>query len=67
MKALTAEQVASYHHNGFLFPIPALTDEEIATCLAGLHGWRPNLARRSPTPTSNGGPMPMRIRPGSTI
>jgi hypothetical protein len=36
MKALTPEQVASYHHNGFLFPIPALTDAEIATCLAGL-------------------------------
>lgn len=36
MKALTAEQVASYRSNGFLFPIPALTPEEIATCLAGL-------------------------------
>ena len=36
MKALTAQQVASYRHNGFLFPIPALTDAEIATCLAGL-------------------------------
>jgi hypothetical protein len=36
MKALTPEQVASYRHNGFLFPIPALTDAEIATCLAGL-------------------------------
>jgi hypothetical protein len=36
MKALTPEQVASYHHNGLLFPIPALTDAEIATCLAGL-------------------------------
>jgi hypothetical protein len=36
MKALTLEQVASYHHNGFLFPIPALTEGEISTCLAGL-------------------------------
>jgi non-haem Fe2+, alpha-ketoglutarate-dependent halogenase len=36
MKALTPEQVASYHHNGFLFPIPALTDGDISTCLAGL-------------------------------
>lgn len=36
MKALTPEQVAAYHHNGFLFPIPALTQAEIATCLAGL-------------------------------
>ena len=37
MKALTQEQVASFRHDGFLFPIPALTPEEIATCLAGLH------------------------------
>jgi hypothetical protein len=36
MKALTPEQVASYHHNGFLYPIPALTDGEISICLAGL-------------------------------
>ena len=37
MKALTQEQVASFRHNGFLFPIPALTEPEIATCLAGLN------------------------------
>ena len=36
MKALTQEQVDSYHYNGFLFPIPALAPEEVATCLAGL-------------------------------
>src|ERR1700691_1548359 len=36
MPALTPEQVESYHYNGFLFPIPALTPPEIATCLAGL-------------------------------
>ncbi len=37
MKALTQEQVASFRHNGFLFPIPALTEPEIATCLTGLN------------------------------
>jgi hypothetical protein len=36
MKALTQQQVADYHYNGFLFPIPALTPDEVATCLAGL-------------------------------
>jgi non-haem Fe2+, alpha-ketoglutarate-dependent halogenase len=36
MKSLTQAQVDSYRYNGFLFPIPALTPEEIATCLAGL-------------------------------
>jgi ectoine hydroxylase-related dioxygenase (phytanoyl-CoA dioxygenase family) len=36
MKALTQEQVDSYRYNGFLFPIPALSPREIATCLAGL-------------------------------
>jgi non-heme Fe2+,alpha-ketoglutarate-dependent halogenase len=36
MKALTPDQLAAYRHDGFLFPIPALTPNEIATCLAGL-------------------------------
>src|SRR3984957_7065877 len=36
MKALTAEQVAEFHYNGFLYPIPALTPQEVATCLAGV-------------------------------
>jgi hypothetical protein len=36
MKALSPEQADSYHYNGFLFPLPALTPEEIETCLAGL-------------------------------
>jgi hypothetical protein len=36
MKALTREQFASYRHDGFLFPIPALSPAEIATCLDGL-------------------------------
>lgn len=36
MKALTQAQVDFYCHNGFLFPLPALTEEEVATCLAGL-------------------------------
>lgn len=35
-KALTPEQVESYRHNGFLYPLPALSPEEIAACLAGL-------------------------------
>ena len=36
MKALTPEQVASFHHDGFLYPVPALSPSEIATCLDGL-------------------------------
>jgi non-haem Fe2+, alpha-ketoglutarate-dependent halogenase len=36
MKALTDEQVASFRYNRFLYPIPALTPEEVTTCLAGL-------------------------------
>lgn len=36
MKALTQEQVDFYRYNGFLFPIQALTPDEIAACLAGL-------------------------------
>lgn len=36
MKALTAEQVASFHHNGFLYPIPALSPDETAYFLGGV-------------------------------
>jgi ectoine hydroxylase-related dioxygenase (phytanoyl-CoA dioxygenase family) len=36
MKVLTAAQVASYRYNGFLYPLPALTPEEVEACLAGL-------------------------------
>ena len=36
MKALTPEQVESFRYNGFFFPVPALSPDEIATCLAGL-------------------------------
>jgi non-heme Fe2+,alpha-ketoglutarate-dependent halogenase len=36
MKALTPEQLRSFRYDGFLFPIPALSPEEVATCLAGL-------------------------------
>jgi hypothetical protein len=36
MKALTPDQLDSFRYNGFLFPIPALSPPEIATCLAGL-------------------------------
>ena len=36
MKALTPEQVLAYRHDGFLSPIPALSREEVATCLAAI-------------------------------
>lgn len=36
MKALTQEQVDYYRYNGFLFPIPALTPDEIAYFRAGV-------------------------------
>ena len=36
MKALTQQQVDYYRQNGFVFPIPALSPDEIADCLAGL-------------------------------
>ncbi|MCX7362639.1 MAG: phytanoyl-CoA dioxygenase family protein [Alphaproteobacteria bacterium] len=36
MKALTPGEVESYRHNGFLFPFPALGEDERAECLAGL-------------------------------
>ena len=36
MKALTQEQVDFFHENGFLFPIPALTETETKACLDGL-------------------------------
>ncbi len=36
MKALTAEQVAAFHDNGFLYPISALTPDEVAYFLAGV-------------------------------
>ena len=36
MKALTPARAESYRHNGFLFPFPALSESERATCLAGL-------------------------------
>jgi non-heme Fe2+,alpha-ketoglutarate-dependent halogenase len=51
MKTLTGEQVASFRHDGFLFPIPALVPEEIATCLAGLHRLDADLAAPSPRRT----------------
>jgi non-haem Fe2+, alpha-ketoglutarate-dependent halogenase len=44
MKALTREQIDAYRYNGFLFPIPALTPEEIAVCLAGLERLETELA-----------------------
>jgi len=36
MKSLSPAQVEYYRHNGFLFPVPALTPGEVATCLAGV-------------------------------
>jgi non-heme Fe2+,alpha-ketoglutarate-dependent halogenase len=36
MKALSAEQVASFRYNGFLYSVPALSPGDIGTCLAGL-------------------------------
>ncbi len=36
MKALTDDQVRSYRHHGYLFPVPALSAAEAADCLAGL-------------------------------
>jgi hypothetical protein len=36
MKALTQQQADFFRHNGFLFPLPALSQVEIAACLAGL-------------------------------
>ncbi len=36
MTVLTPAEVASYRHNGYLFPFPALGEAERATCLAGL-------------------------------
>jgi hypothetical protein len=37
VKALTHQQVAYYRHNGFLFPVPSLTPEEVTYFVAGLH------------------------------
>ena len=35
-KVLTPEQIASFHYNSFLYPIPGLTEGEVAVCVAGL-------------------------------
>lgn len=36
LKTLTTEQLQQFRQNGFLFPLPALTPEQTAACLAGL-------------------------------
>jgi hypothetical protein len=54
MKALTAEQVASFHHDGFLYPIPTLAPDETAYFLAGVERLEAELGARSPRPISNG-------------
>lgn len=43
MKALTEEQLAYYRYNGFLFPLPALSQDEIAFFLAGLERFEDDL------------------------
>ena len=43
MKALTQEQLAYYRYNGFLFPLPALSQDEIAFFLAGLERFESDL------------------------
>jgi non-haem Fe2+, alpha-ketoglutarate-dependent halogenase len=36
VRSLTQEQIDSYRYNGFLFPVAGLSEDEVATCLAGL-------------------------------
>lgn len=48
MKALTAAEVESYRHNGFLFPFPALGEDERAECLAGLERYESWLGKPVP-------------------
>ncbi|HWD57079.1 MAG TPA: phytanoyl-CoA dioxygenase family protein [Stellaceae bacterium] len=36
MKALTEEQVASFHHDGFFYPVRALNPVEVAYFMAGV-------------------------------
>jgi len=36
MNVLTREQVEAFNFDGYLFPFPALTPDEVATCRAGL-------------------------------
>jgi ectoine hydroxylase-related dioxygenase (phytanoyl-CoA dioxygenase family) len=36
MKALTDQQIRGYRHDGYLFPVPALSRAELDDCLAGL-------------------------------
>jgi non-heme Fe2+,alpha-ketoglutarate-dependent halogenase len=51
MKTLTAQQVQDYHHNGFLFPIRALTAEEAASYLRELERTEARLG--SPLPKAD--------------
>ncbi len=43
MKALTEEQLTYYRYNGFLFPLPALNQDEIAFFLASLEQFEDEL------------------------
>lgn len=51
MKALTAAQVESYQHDGYLFPFAALSEAERAACLAGLERYERWLG--SPVPEAD--------------
>jgi ectoine hydroxylase-related dioxygenase (phytanoyl-CoA dioxygenase family) len=51
MKALTQQQVQSYRHDGFVYPIPALGAHEAARCLADLERAEAHLG--SPLPKAD--------------
>ena len=51
MKALTQAQVDAYRHNGYLYPFPALGEEERMACLAGLERYERWLG--SPVPQAD--------------
>jgi non-heme Fe2+,alpha-ketoglutarate-dependent halogenase len=76
MKALTSAQVESYRHDGFLFPFPALGEQERATCLANLEHYESWLGttvpqadlkwRTQPHACCRGTPISCAIRASST-
>src|SRR5260370_40755934 len=63
MKALTATQVARYRHDGFLFPFPALSEAERASCLAGLDRYERWLGTTVPQGDLNGRTQPHALLP----
>src|SRR5579872_7322727 len=48
MKVLTPAEVESYRYNGFLFPVPALSDAERLRCLEGLQRYEQWLGKPVP-------------------